>query len=246
MRIIFAIAVLCFLLFQCKSPKQDVIKFNTLTEEEKKNGWELLFDGKTTTGWHTYGKDSTGKAWRADSGMLYLHPQQKDGWQTKDGGDIVTNNEYENFHLSTEWKIAEGENSGIFFYVHEDTALYKYPWQSGPEMQICDNKKNEDGKVDKARCGDMYDFVASTSQQFVKPAGEWNMVEIIADKGKVDFFMNHEHVLLTTLWDDAWKNAVANSHFKDFPGFGTFRKGKIGLQDHGAPIWFRNIKIKKL
>ncbi|MDB5223880.1 MAG: hypothetical protein JWN83_2547 [Chitinophagaceae bacterium] len=232
-----------FILSACNS--SDKKTTGTDNTKEKNNGWELLFDGTTTTGWHTYGKDSIGKAWKAEDSTLHLDAS-KEGWQTKDGGDIVTDNEYENFDLKLEWKISEGENSGIMFYVHEDTSKYKYAWESGPEIQVCDNEKNEDGKIDKARAGDLYDLVASSSQQFVKPAGQWNQVEIIADKGKLNLYMNSQHVLSTTLWDDTWKKLIAATKFKTMPGFGTFKKGKIALQDHGADVWFRNIKIKKL
>ncbi len=212
----------------------------------KKDSWKSLFDGKTTSGWHTYGKDSIGKAWRADDGVLHLDASKKDDWQTKDGGDIVTNDEFENFDLQMDWKISEGGNSGIMFYVNEDTAKYKYAWESGPEMQIADNEKNEDGKVYKSRAGDLYELFPTTSQQHVKPAGQWNHVEIIANKGKLDLYMNDAHVLDTTIHDSAWNETIAATKFKDFPGFGTYTKGKIALQDHGANVWFRNIRIKEL
>lgn len=215
------------------------------TTNENNDGWKLLFDG-TTTGWHTYGKDSIGSAWKAEDSTLHLDAREKKDWQTKDGGDIVTNDEFENFDLKMDWKISEGGNSGIMFYVKEDTSKYQYPWNTGPEMQIADNEKNEDGKVYKSRAGDLYELFATSSQKFVKPAGQWNHVEIIADKGKLDFFMNNEHVLDTTIWNDAWKNNIANAKFKDMPDFGTFKKGRIALQDHGADVWFRNIRIKNL
>jgi hypothetical protein len=131
------------------------------------------------------------------------------------------------------------------FYVKEDTAVYKYPWESGPEMQVADNEGNEDGKIYKSRAGDIYELIA-ISKNVIKPAGQWNHVEIIADKGKLDFHINGEHVLSTTLWDEAWKKNIAGTKFKDMPGFGTFKKGKIGLQDHAADVWYRNIRIKKL
>lgn len=238
--------IVSFLFSACNSTDTNTINSVNDSAQVKTNGWELLFDGTTTAGWHTYGKDTVGKAWRVEDSLLHLDASVKDGWQTKDGGDIVTNNEYENFHLKLEWKISEGGNSGIMIYVHEDTLKYKYPWESGPEIQVCDNEKNEDGKIDKAGVGSIYDLVASTSQNFVKPAGQWNQVEIIADKSKLDFYMNGELALSTTLWDDAWKNAITDSKFKTMQGFGTYKKGKIGLQDHGANVWFRNIRIKKL
>ena len=225
--------------------KSSVNKSKNKTSENN-DGWKLLFDGKTTAGWHTYGKDSIGSAWKAEDSTLYLDAREKKGWQTKDGGDIVTNDEFENFDLKLDWKISEDGNSGIMFYVREDTSKYQYPWNTGPEMQIADNEKNEDGKVYKSRAGDLYELFATSSQQFVKPAGQWNHVEIISDKGKLDFYMNDQHVLDTNIWDDAWKKNIANTKFKDMPGFGTFKKGKIALQDHGADVWFKNIKIKNL
>jgi hypothetical protein len=207
--------------------------------------WEPLFDGKATAGWHTYGKDRIGSAWKVEDSALHLDASVKDDWQTKDGGDIVTNEEYENFHLKLEWKIAKGGNSGIMFYVHEDTAKYQYPWETGPEMQVVDNENHPDGKIAKSRAGDIYGLV-EVSKRTIKPAGEWNRVEIIANGGKLDFQLNGEHVLSTTLWNDEWKALVAGSKFNTMPGFGTFRKGRIALQDHGADVWYRNIVIKRL
>ena len=212
----------------------------------KKDDWKFLFDGKTTTGWHTYGTDTIGKAWKAEDSTLHLDASQKGDWQTKNGGDIVTNDTFENFDLQLDWKISEGGNSGIMFYVNEDTSKYHYAWNSGPEMQIADNEKNEDGKVYKSRAGDLYELFATTSQQHVKPAGQWNHVEIISNKGKLDLYMNDAHVLDATIWDDAWNKLIAGTKFKDMPGFGTFKKGKIALQDHGEDVWFKNIKIKSL
>ena len=206
--------------------------------------WEYLFDGVSTRGWHTYGQDTIGKAWKVEDSSLHLVASAKDGWQTKWGGDIVTDNEYENFHLMLEWKISEGGNSGIVFYAHEDTSQYKYAWESGPEMQVCDNEKNEDGKVYKARAGEIYDLIA-ISKNVIKPAGEWNHVEIIANKSKLDFTINGEHVLSTTMWDDNWKKLMIGTKYEKMPGFGTYKKGRIALQDHAADVWFRNIKIKK-
>ena len=105
-------------------------------------------------------------------------------------------------------------------------------------------KKNEDGKVYKARAGEIYDLIA-ISKNVIKPAGEWNHVEIIANKSKLDFTINGEHVLSTTMWDDNWKNLMIGTKYEKMPGFGTYKKGRIALQDHAADVWFRNIKIKK-
>ena len=113
------------------------------------------------------------------------------------------------------------------------------------EMQVLDNNGHPDAKIPKHRAGDLYDLI-SCSKETVKPAGEWNLAEIKAEKGKLEFFLNGENVVTTTLWDENWKKLVAGSKFKAWPGFGTYTKGKIGLQDHGNTVWYRNVMIKKL
>lgn len=208
-------------------------------------GWISLFDGTSTAGWHSYGKTTVGEAWKVADGALYLDTTQKEGWQIKGGGDIVTNDEFENFDLKLEWKIAPNGNSGVIFYVHEDTSKYKYVWNTGPEMQVLDNNGHPDSKITKHRAGDLYDLI-SCSKETVKPAGEWNEAEIVSNNGKLDFFLNGTNVVSTSLWDSAWKQLLAGSKFKDMADFGTYKKGRIALQDHGNAVWYRNIKIKKL
>src|SRR3954469_1212756 len=139
--------VLALSLPRCNSPES---KVKLKVEPTAAAGWENLSDPEHIA-WHTYGRNGLGKAWKMEDSVIHLDAAVKEGWQTKDGGDIVTNNEYENFDLKLQWKISEGGNSGIMFYVKEDTAKYKYPWESGPEMQVADNEKNEDGKVVKSR-----------------------------------------------------------------------------------------------
>ncbi|WP_423147944.1 3-keto-disaccharide hydrolase [Rubrolithibacter danxiaensis] len=242
----FAILFAAVALSSCNSGR---IKHSTVDSVHSANNdtstnWKTLFDGKTTKGWHTYGQDTVGSAWKAENGVLHLDASKKNDWQTLGGGDIVTDEEFENFDLKLEWKISPAGNSGIMFYIKEDSR-YEYPWYTGPEMQVADNQKNEDGKLKKHRAGELYDLLSLTKDA-VKPAGEWNQVEVVSNKGKLDFYMNNEHVLSTTMWDDSWKKLIQNSKFKDMPDFGSFKKGKIGLQDHGADVWYRNIQIKRL
>lgn len=205
----------------------------------------LLFDGKTLAGWHTYGKNKPGSAWSVESSAIHLKPATGKGYQTEGGGDLVTNEEYSNFDLKLDWKIAKGGNSGVIFYVHEDTAQYKETWNTGLEMQVLDNDGHPDAKIIKHRAGDLYDLI-SGSPETVKPAGEWNAAEIKSDNGKLDFYLNGTHTLSTTLWDDNWKKLVAGSKFKDMPGFGTYKSGHIALQDHGFEVWYKNISLRKL
>lgn len=218
---------------------------NQLSDAQVKDGWQLLFDGKTTAGWHKYGGKPVGSAWKVADGALYLDTTNKKDWQIQDGGDIVSDSVYGDFHLKLEWKIAKDGNSGIMFYIHEDTAKYEWPWNTGPEMQVLDNNGHPDAKIPKHRAGDLYDLI-SCSKETVKPAGEWNLAEIKSQQGKLELYLNGEMVVSTTLWDDAWKQLVAGSKFKAWPDFGTYKTGKIGLQDHGNTVWYRNIMIKKL
>lgn len=214
-------------------------------QTKKDNGWISLFDGVSTKGWHSYGKATAGSAWKADNGTLHLDASEKGDWQSAKGGDIVTNEEFENFHLKLEWKISKDGNSGIIFLVHEDTAKYNYTFKTGPEMQVLDNAGNEDGKIYKHHAGDLYDLIACYKET-VKPFGEWNLAEVIVNKGKLELRLNGTTVVKTNMWDDSWKKLIEGSKFKTMPGFGTFHKGKIALQDHGYDVWFRNIEIKKL
>lgn len=216
-----------------------------LTETEIAEGWVSLFDGKTTKGWHKYGGFPVGSAWKVEDGALHLDANQKDNWQIKHGGDIVSDEEYDNFHLKLEWKIDTCGNSGIMFYVKEDTTKYKFPWMTGPEMQVLDNKCHPDAKIIKHRAGDLYDLITSTPET-VKPALEWNLAEIKCVNGALEFYLNGEKVVTTTMWDEGWKKMVAGSKFKQWKDFGTYNKGRIALQDHGNHVWYRNIKIRKL
>lgn len=217
---------------------------NTLTSEEKKEGWELLFDGESTKGWHKYGNKPVGKSWKVADGTLYLDASIKKEGKVEDGGDIVTDEDFDNFHLKYDWKISVNGNSGVIFYAQEENK-YKWPWETGPEMQVLDNNGHPDAKIIKHRAGDLYDLISS-SKETVKPAMEWNTAEIKSVNGKLDLYLNGENIVSTTLWDDNWKKLVAGSKFKNMPDFGKYQKGKFGLQDHGDNVWFRNIKIRRL
>lgn len=242
----FLIAIALFLL-SCHSTNTTTMKTTqsaVLSQQEKNEGWKLLFDGQTTNGWHTYGKSTIGKAWKVVDGTLFFDAASKKGFATPEGGDIVTNEEFENFHLKLDWKISPNGNSGIMFYVHEDPEKYPEPWHTGPEMQVLDNNGHPDAKIQTHRAGDLYDLISA--KENVRPVGEWNEVEIISNRGDLKFFMNGQQVLHTTMWNGNWKEMVAKSKFRDKPGFGTYNRGRILLQDHGDDVWYRNIKIREL
>ncbi|MEL6719431.1 MAG: family 16 glycoside hydrolase, partial [Bacteroidota bacterium] len=211
---------------------------NTLTEAEKAAGWTLLFDGKTTKGWRKFKEDGIGKSWQVQDGALYFNPE------IKDGGDIVTDGDYDNFELSLEWKIQPCGNSGIMYYVVEDEK-YDYVWRTGSEMQVLDNTCHPDAKIITHRAGDLYDLI-ECKYSTVLPAGEWNRARIVANNGIVQHWLNGRKVVETEFWTKEWREMIANSKFKDMPDFGTAKKGHISLQDHGDKVWFKNIKIREL
>jgi hypothetical protein len=244
---ISALLIGFIVIISCTSSKKSGMNSseNSLTGKEKNDGWKLLFDGKTTHRWHTYGKQNVGNEWKVENGAIHLDAATKNA----ERGDLVTDDEYENFDLKLEWKISEKGNSGIIFYVNEDPSKYEETYETGIEMQVLDNGTptrlgQPDGKFYTHRAGDLYDLMAS--KEVANPLGQWNHVEIKSVNGKLDFYMNGEHTLSTHLWDDNWQKMIAISKFKKMPGFGIFKKGKIALQDHGGDVWFRNIRIKAL
>ncbi|BFP40900.1 DUF1080 domain-containing protein [Flavobacteriaceae bacterium GF1] len=207
--------------------------------------WEVLFDGTSFDGWHFYNGGAVTKPWELEQGAMVFYPPENrpDG----QGYNIVTDKEYTNFVLSLEWKVSEGGNSGIFWGVFEDKRFVQ-PYETGPEIQVLDDDRHPDAKNGTThQAGALYDLVAP-SQKAVKPAGEWNTVELT-----VDHKSNGGRVLLNTIkivefpvHGAAWDAMVANSKFADWEGFGTYRTGKIGLQDHGDIVAYRNIKVKML
>ena len=210
---------------------------NTLSKKEKKEGWKLLFDGQTTKGWRKFKGDKPGSAWKVEQGSLVLDPSDQEG-----RGDLMTEEEFENFELSLEWKISDCGNSGIIFFIQE-AEQHKTVWVTGPEMQVLDNTCHPDAKIIKHRAGDLYDLI-SCSKEVVKPAGEWNTVKIRAHQNHLQLWLNGVKVVETILNDQKWDDLVAGSKFKSMKEFSKKTKGHIALQDHGDKVWFRNIKIR--
>lgn len=231
--------------FSMNSYSQDK-KMNMLTKKEKKEGWVLMFDGKTTDGWRGYNLTAfPEKGWVIEDGTLKVIGSSKG--EAGGGGDLLYDKKFRNFELSLEWKVSEGGNSGIFYLAQEIPG--EPVWKSAPEMQILDNEKHPDAKlgVDGNRAaGSLYDLIPGDLQA-VKPAGEWNKVKILVYKGTVVHYVNGKQVLEYHLWTEDWKKMVLNSKFKDYDAFlNTAEEGYIVLQDHGDDVWFRNIKIKEM
>lgn len=242
-KIIPVLVALAILLSSLPFQKVNAQQANTLTAREKQDGWQLIFNGKDLSGWHSYLEKAPGKAWQVHDGTIVLNKNSSS--VDKDFADLVTNDEYENFDFKMEWKMEPCSNSGLMFYVHEDPK-YQNTYESGPEMQIADLACNDDGRILKCRAGDLYDLIASDTE-WVNAGPNWNQYEIIADHGHVTFIQNGHKIVETTMWDDHWRDMIENSKFKQWPGFGTFKKGHISFQGtENGKLWYRNIKIKKL
>ncbi len=217
---------------------------NTLTEKEKKEGWRLLFDGKTTAGWRNFKSKTIGSAWKVEGGALHLDASKKKDWQIVNGGDIITEDEFDNYELSLEWKIQPCGNSGVIYNVVEADG-YDYVWQTGPEMQVLDNVCHDDGRIEKHRAGDLYDMI-ETKFVTVRPGGEWNQARLITKNGQTEFWLNGYKLVEFTMFTPEWTEMIKKSKFKDMPAFGKSKKGHLALQDHGDNVWYRNIKIREI
>ena len=237
MKYILPFLALIFL-FSCKSSETSMDSGPKLTKAEKAAGWQMLFDGKSMAGWHGYNEEVTGPAWRAIDGSMYLDKS------LGKAGDIVTDEQYEDFELMLEWKIQDCGNSGIFWNVVEDPSIDRV-YKTGAEMQVLDNKCHPDAKIRTHRSGDLYDMIES-SVETVKPAGQWNSVKIRSKNAAMELWQNGVKVVSFTMHTPEWDAMVAGSKFKSMTHFGKAKKGHIALQDHGDEVWFRNIKIRRL
>lgn len=212
---------------------------NGLTEAEKQEGWQLLFDGKSMEHFKGFRKSEVPSGWEVEDGTITL--------AGKGAGDIITRGQYGDFELSIDWKISEGGNSGIMYHVSEDTT-YANTYNSGPEMQVLDDEKHPDAKKGvngNRKAGSLYDLIP-LSTPAVRPAGEWNTARLVVKDGKVEHWLNDKKVVEYELGTPAWDSMVQQSKFASMPGFGAHKEGHIALQDHGNRVWFRNIRIRPL
>lgn len=214
---------------------------NHLTDEEKKLGWILLFDGKTTKGWHGYNKESVPAVWLAKDGELQCDPAKRTEPEVT---DLVTDHAYENYELQFEWKISEGGNSGVFINVQEKKELMA-SWMTGPEYQLLEKTHVDFDKPEK-KPGSLYAFTKEPATVTHKQPGEWNQSKIKQVNGVIEFYLNGILTAKQDLTSLNWKEAVAQTHFKAYPEFGVATKGHIALQDWQKPVSFRNIKLLPL
>ncbi|MFD1316611.1 3-keto-disaccharide hydrolase [Namhaeicola litoreus] len=221
-------------------------KTNQLTSNEEKAGWIMLWDGKTSEGWRgAKRKDFPDKGWEIEDGVLTV--LASDGAESAAGGDIVTEEVYGDFELMLDFKITEGANSGIKYYV--DTELNKGAGSAiGLEYQILDDLRHPDAKLGNHEgsrtLASLYDLIQADTHKPVNRIGEWNTAHIISKNNHIEHWLNGMKVLEFDRGTDAFRKLVSESKYKDWPNFGENEKGHILLQDHGNKVSFRNIKIK--
>ena len=233
------------LLFTILSVGAGAQSLNTLTAAEKKDGWKLLFSGKDLKGWHAYGGKEVGSAWIIDQGAVKLNVPERAGNKAKNGGDIVTDEVISgDFEFKAEWKVSKYANSGIFFFVNESPAN-KNMHETGLELQVIDDKIYDGAKENTHRASDFFG-IANARLREGKPQGEWNQIHFIVKKGKLTVYQNGFMVQEHDLNGADWKQKIAGSGLKAAPISKGSYNGRIGLQDWGSTVWYRNIKLKKL
>lgn len=217
-----------------------------LKDQEKQEGWQILFDGKKMDKWRGAYLDSMpAKGWAVENGELVVLPST--GAESTNGGDIITKEQYSNFELVLEAKLTDSANSGIKYFVVERKPK---PQGSaiGLEFQLLDDEKHPDAKMGKngnRTISSLYDLITAQGKK-ASPIGEWNTVRILSKDKHVEHWLNGTKVVDYERGSPEFRKLVAASKYKTFENFGESEKGHILLQDHGNKVFFRNIKIKIL
>lgn len=213
---------------------------NELSAEEKEQGWRLLFDGKTLEGWKVF-KGLQNDSWEVVDGTLHCKPFNDNGTNMR--SDLITEDQFANFELVFDWKIAPQGNSGV---IYRATEAYDQPYASGPEYQLLDDRGYPGDVKSVHFTGAAYDMYAPSDSTQSKPAGTWNASRIVVSGKHVEHWLNGVSVVSYDIDSPDWTTRKRESKWHAFPGYGAADKGHIDLQDHGNEVWFRNIKIRQL
>ncbi len=222
---------------------------NTLSKKQVKKGWVRLFDGQTTNGWKGAFIDQfPSHGWEVKDGMLIVEPSG--GAESTNGGDIVTTELFSDFELLVDFKLTEGANSGIKYFVDPGQDIPGQPRSAfGLEFQVLDDARHPDAKLGRngnRTLGSLYDLIPAPANKPMNPVGEWNHARIVSKGRHVEHWLNGVKLLEYERGSQAFLDLIAISKYKDIPGFGLGNSGRILLQDHGDRVYFRNIYLRKL
>ena len=212
---------------------------NTLSETEKKNGWNLLFSGTATDGWHGYNMGEFPDCWIIEDGSFTMTTEG-----AAESQDIITDKVYKNFAFYTEFKLTKNANSGIIIQVSEDKK-YKFPYETGPEYQVIDAEGWPGPLQEWQLCGANYAMNPPLTKPY-KPVGEWNQALVVVDGNNVTFLLNGEITARYVKYSEEWTKLRNSGKWSDYPDYGKYDEGHISLQNHGSKVWYRNIKLKEL
>jgi Domain of Unknown Function (DUF1080) len=210
---------------------------NTLTKKEKRKGWILLFDGKSTEGWRTYQNKKMN--WEVVDGQL--HNTNHDASEAV-RGDILTIKKYKDFEMTCDWKISEGGNSGIIYRCSEE---FKQPYLTGPEYQVIDNEGYKGKLTELQKAGCNYDMEVNNTAT-TNSVGQWNSTKIIVKGNHVEHWLNSKKVLEYEINSEKWLSQKEKSKWKAAKKYGQETEGHIDFQDHGHEVWFKNVKLREL
>lgn len=197
------------------------------------DGWKPLFNGRDLAGWRALKSETPGDGWLASHGVLT---------RARNGGDLVTVDQFADFELNLEWKISKGGNSGILYRVNLDNGE---AYETGPEFQILDNLDAADRLQPNHRAGSLYDLVAP-ARDTTRPLGRWNRTRIVIRGWKIEHWLNGKKIVDVDLASPEGKALIARSKFAGSAHFASFGRGHIVLQDHGDVVSFRRIRIRDL
>lgn len=218
---------------------------NMLTPEQIAEGWQLLFDGKSLDGWKRFNHDTIGPLWSVENGAILCDGEGLGEGSGEMGGSLITTREFRNFDLVLDYKLSTGGNSGILYHVVEDPK-YQYDYETGPEFQLLDDAGWKGDLREEQKAGSNYDMFAASPDKKINPAGEWNTARIVYYDGHVEHWLNGKKVVEFDEDSEEFRRRFENSKWKEYPDWNKSRTGAIALQDHGAPVYFRNIRIKEL
>jgi len=232
------------LMICCKSENRE-----SKQASDQRQEWISLFDGKTTDGWRAFNSDKLPPQWVIKKGELTFDSELRLEKDKAGGNDIIYGlKQFDNFELYLEWKLPKGGNSGVFYHLIEGDYA---PYEVAPEYQLLDDdgwEEMNNAKLEEwQKAGADYAmYTPDLTKKKLNPSGEWNTTRIVFTSEQVEYWLNGNKILSFVPWSDDWHKRKSEGKWKDFPKYGTSKSGYIGLQDHDSPLWFREIKIKRL